>query len=83
VLAVRDSACKMLGAVSRCSVSVRASAGRRAFSSKISVREALNSALAEELERDEDVFVMGEEVNKYEGAYKVTKGLGQKVSFVC
>lgn len=38
-------------------------------------REALNAALAEELERDEDVFLMGEEVGLYNGAYKVSKGL--------
>jgi pyruvate dehydrogenase E1 component beta subunit len=38
-------------------------------------REALNQALAEELERDPDVFLMGEEVGVYNGAYKVSKGL--------
>ncbi|MDZ7781255.1 MAG: pyruvate dehydrogenase complex E1 component subunit beta [Gemmatimonadota bacterium] len=38
-------------------------------------REALNEALAEEMERDPDIFLMGEEVAEYEGAYKVTKGL--------
>jgi pyruvate dehydrogenase E1 component beta subunit len=41
----------------------------------ISYREALNQALAEEMERDEDVFLMGEEVGLYNGAYKVSKGL--------
>lgn len=39
------------------------------------VREALNEALAEELEANPKVFVMGEEVAQYNGAYKVTKGL--------
>jgi pyruvate dehydrogenase E1 component beta subunit len=39
------------------------------------VREALNEALAEELEANSKVFVMGEEVAQYNGAYKVTKGL--------
>ncbi len=39
------------------------------------VREALRDAMAEELRRDPDVFVMGEEVAEYEGAYKVTQGL--------
>jgi pyruvate dehydrogenase E1 component beta subunit len=39
------------------------------------MREALNQALAEELRRDESVFLMGEEVAEYQGAYKVTKGL--------
>src|ERR687896_180262 len=38
-------------------------------------REALGQALAEEMERDEDVFLMGEEVGVYNGAYKVSKGL--------
>jgi pyruvate dehydrogenase E1 component beta subunit len=41
----------------------------------ISYREALNEALAEEMERDENVFLMGEEVGQYNGAYKVSKGL--------
>src|SRR5437762_7782360 len=41
----------------------------------ITIREALNQALREELARDEHVFIMGEEVAQYDGAYKVTKGL--------
>ena len=41
----------------------------------ITYREALNQALAEELERDDSVFLMGEEVAEYDGAYKVSKGL--------
>jgi pyruvate dehydrogenase E1 component beta subunit len=41
----------------------------------ITYREALNMALAEEMERDPDVFLMGEEVGVYNGAYKVSKGL--------
>lgn len=41
----------------------------------ITIREALNQALREELSRDESVFLMGEEVAAYDGAYKVTKGL--------
>jgi len=41
----------------------------------ITIREALNQALREELERDQSVFLMGEEVAEYQGAYKVTKGL--------
>jgi pyruvate dehydrogenase E1 component beta subunit len=43
--------------------------------SVITYREALNQALAEEMERDPDVFLMGEEVGVYNGAYKVSKGL--------
>lgn len=39
------------------------------------VRDALNEALAEELEANEKVFILGEEVAQYNGAYKVTKGL--------
>ncbi len=44
----------------------------------MTVRDALNSALAEELDRDENVFLMGEEVAQYNGAYKVSKGLLDK-----
>ena len=41
----------------------------------MTVREALNSAMAEEMRRDETVFIMGEEVAEYQGAYKITQGL--------
>ncbi len=41
----------------------------------ITYREALNEALREEMARDPDVFLMGEEVAEYDGAYKVSKGL--------
>src|SRR5262245_7523968 len=41
----------------------------------MTVREALRDAMAEEMRRDKDVFVMGEEVGDYQGAYKVTQGL--------
>lgn len=47
-------------------------------SDKMSVRDALNTALDEELERDEKVFLIGEEVAEYNGAYKVSKGLWEK-----
>jgi pyruvate dehydrogenase E1 component beta subunit len=43
------------------------------------MREALNQALKEEMLRDENVFLMGEEVAEYQGAYKVTKGLLQEL----
>ncbi|MBP6849192.1 MAG: pyruvate dehydrogenase complex E1 component subunit beta [Kofleriaceae bacterium] len=46
----------------------------------ISYREALNQAMREEMERDASVFVMGEEVGHYNGAYKVTQGLLQRFS---
>jgi pyruvate dehydrogenase E1 component beta subunit len=42
---------------------------------QVSVREALRDAMAEEMRRDERVFVLGEEVAEYQGAYKVTQGL--------
>ena len=45
---------------------------------KITVREALRDAILEEMEADNDVFIMGEEVAEYEGAYKVTQGLLEK-----
>lgn len=48
-----------------------ASAGTKDYT----VRDALNEALVEELEADDRVYVMGEEVAQYNGAYKVTKGL--------
>jgi pyruvate dehydrogenase E1 component beta subunit len=42
------------------------------------VREALRDAMAEEMRRDPDVFIMGEEVAEYQGAYKITQGLLQE-----
>ncbi|XP_042041744.1 pyruvate dehydrogenase E1 component subunit beta-1, mitochondrial-like [Salvia splendens] len=53
----------------------------RALSSSakaMTVRDALNSALDEEMSADPKVFVMGEEVGEYQGAYKITKGLLDK-----
>ena len=44
----------------------------------IEYREALNQAMEEEMNRDEDVYILGEEVAQYNGAYKVTKGLLDK-----
>lgn len=44
----------------------------------ITIREALNQALEEEMTRDSRVFLMGEEVGEYQGAYKVSQGLLQK-----
>jgi len=44
----------------------------------MAVREAICDGIDEEMERDENVYVMGEEVAQYQGAYKVTKGLYQK-----
>jgi pyruvate dehydrogenase E1 component beta subunit len=45
---------------------------------RISLREALRQAMCEEMERDDDVFLMGEEVGHYNGAYKVSKGMLEK-----
>ncbi|WP_265501366.1 pyruvate dehydrogenase complex E1 component subunit beta [Paracoccus beibuensis] len=44
----------------------------------MTVREALREAMAEEMERDETVFLMGEEVGEYQGAYKISQGLLDK-----
>ena len=44
----------------------------------IAFREALNQAMCEEMERDPNVFLMGEEVGQYQGAYKVSQGMLQK-----
>ena len=41
----------------------------------LTFREALNQAMSEEMERDENVFLMGEEVAEYDGAYKVSQGM--------
>ncbi len=46
----------------------------------MTMREALRDAMAEEMRRDPDVFVMGEEVAEYQGAYKVTQGLLEEFS---
>ena len=45
---------------------------------KLSLRDALNQAMTEEMERDSSVFLMGEEVGQYNGAYKVSKGMLEK-----
>lgn len=61
-------------------VSVLARLSRRAFSTSrtlsaqpMTVRDALNQAIDEEMEKDDKVFVLGEEVAQYDGAYKVTR----------
>merc|ERR1719197_1492814 len=54
-------------------------AATRAFSSdnpnRITVRESLRKVMVEEMRRDQNVFLMGEEVGQYQGAYKVSKGM--------
>ena len=57
------------------SVSVEADAPAGTAMTSTSVRDALRDAMAEEMRRDDRVFVMGEEVAEYQGAYKVTQGL--------
>jgi len=59
------SGCRMLSSTS-------------SMSSTITVRDALNRAMDEEITRDENVFLLGEEVALYDGAYKVSKGLYRK-----
>jgi len=55
------------------------SAGRPLSAAKMmTVRDALNSAMDEEMERDAKVFIIGEEVARYDGAYKVSRGLWKK-----
>jgi len=58
--------------------SLHGSACRGLATVEVPVREAINQALDEEMEKDERVYIMGEEVAQYQGAYKVTKGLYQK-----
>nr|XP_051202966.1 pyruvate dehydrogenase E1 component subunit beta-1, mitochondrial isoform X1 [Lolium perenne] len=75
--AARRSGC-VLG---RLAQALRPAAAARTYSSapkEMNVREALNSALDEEMAADPSVFLMGEEVGEYQGAYKITKGLLDK-----
>lgn len=44
----------------------------------VDLREAIRQALDEEMQRDPKVFVLGEEVGQYNGAYKITKGMLDK-----
>lgn len=53
---------------------------RSASTQQMTVRDALNSAMDEEIDRDSNVFLIGEEVAKYDGAYKVSRGLLEKHS---
>ncbi|GBF98394.1 hypothetical protein Rsub_10789 [Raphidocelis subcapitata] len=56
----------------------RAYAVTAGHAGEMTVRDALNSALDEELARDPSVYILGEEVGEYQGAYKITRGLLQK-----
>ena len=44
----------------------------------LEIREALRRAMTEEMEKDDSIFLMGEEVAQYNGAYKVSKGMLEK-----
>ena len=70
------------GASCRCRVgrktaseAASANAPEKTSAKSATVRESLRDAMAEEMRRDENVFVMGEEVAEYQGAYKITQGL--------
>merc|ERR1712209_112600 len=63
----------------QCHVQTKLLSTSSAFQAKqMTVRDALNQAIDEEIARDERVFMMGEEVAQYDGAYKVTRGLWKK-----
>ena len=80
--AIARSAAPSIAQLSRAAVArnVNAFSNTRTYAEgkgvkEYTVRDALNEALAEELESNPKVFVLGEEVAQYNGAYKVTKGL--------
>lgn len=64
--------------IQRTAAASRATFARGFATKEMTVREAICEGIDEEMERDEGVFIMGEEVAQYQGAYKVTKGLYQK-----
>ncbi|KAK4762425.1 hypothetical protein SAY86_008193 [Trapa natans] len=64
--------------VQRIRPAVDAYRGYSSAAKEMTVREALNSALDEEMSADPKVFIMGEEVGEYQGAYKISKGLLEK-----
>ena len=65
------------GAVQRAAVTA-SNVQRRTMATSMEVRRALALAMEQEMDRDPDVFLMGEEVGQYNGAYKVSKGLYDK-----
>ncbi|KAK0546394.1 pyruvate dehydrogenase E1, beta subunit [Tilletia horrida] len=83
-LSTRAAQLSVRGHVTPASASSSLSLPQRRFASHesgaqtMTVREALNSAMEEEMLRDDSVFILGEEVARYNGAYKVTKGLLDK-----
>lgn len=69
---------RMLGAVGRAAARVIGGVAQKRAASTMTMRDALGMALDEEMLRDERVFLLGEEVGHYNGAYKVSKGLLRK-----
>ncbi|CAI5507426.1 unnamed protein product [Closterium sp. Naga37s-1] len=82
VRALRRTIASRVALAARLDGFAAAAAAQRRFASSVSgemtVRDAINSALDEEMASDSKVFIMGEEVGEYQGAYKITKGLLQK-----
>ena len=65
--------------LARASRALRAFMPKRAFATQqVVVRDAIAGAIDEEMERDKNVFLIGEEVGEYQGAYKCSRGLFQK-----
>ena len=56
-------------------VSTRQFHSSRPANELMTVRDSIRTAMCDEMERDENVFLMGEEVAQYNGAYKVSKGM--------
>eukprot|EP01006_Ploeotia_vitrea_P044121 TRINITY_DN66808_c5_g1_i1.p1 TRINITY_DN66808_c5_g1~~TRINITY_DN66808_c5_g1_i1.p1 ORF type:complete len:364 (-),score=196.94 TRINITY_DN66808_c5_g1_i1:82-1173(-) len=65
-------------ALARLAVARSSSLVNARFATTMTMREALGRAMEDEMKRDDDVFLLGEEVAKYDGAYKVSKGLLDK-----
>ncbi|GJP47284.1 hypothetical protein CLOM_g10015 [Closterium sp. NIES-68] len=82
ISALRRSIASRVVPVARLDGLAATASAQRLFSSsapgEMTVRDAINSALDEEMASDPKVFIMGEEVGEYQGAYKITKGLLQK-----
>ncbi|KAE8240340.1 hypothetical protein A4X13_0g7849 [Tilletia indica] len=79
-LSTRAAQLSVRGTITAASASVvqRRLASTDSGSQQLTVREALTTAMEEEMLRDDSVFILGEEVARYNGAYKITKGLLDK-----
>uniref|UniRef100_A0A0R3RXD7 Pyruvate dehydrogenase E1 component subunit beta n=1 Tax=Elaeophora elaphi TaxID=1147741 RepID=A0A0R3RXD7_9BILA len=69
---------KLIGTASRLAVRNVSQIGQKFAASTMTVRDALSMALDEELAHDDRVFLLGEEVGHYDGAYKISRGLMRK-----